>query len=128
MVVAIGGGLKSDEGSPPRVQIVKRRAIIDLTTVHGQLQPQRSYQCVANLLEENRISNGGGIGMMEKERRVSHWNSHSIEEIQQQKLLLRVLLHCKVICIMRTNAMAHIRILTWATRLCSASFEFAMRV
>ncbi|GBP29641.1 hypothetical protein EVAR_79190_1 [Eumeta japonica] len=42
--------------------------------------------CVADLLEENRISNEGWNEVTEEG--MGHWNSHSLDEIQKRKLLL----------------------------------------
>ncbi|GBP10219.1 Transmembrane protease serine 11F [Eumeta japonica] len=46
-----------------------------VTVAHGHAQPQRSHRCVADLLDRNRISDGGGSGAMDG--KVDKWRGDS---------------------------------------------------
>ncbi|GBP81521.1 hypothetical protein EVAR_63037_1 [Eumeta japonica] len=80
------------------MHVIKKQRV---TAAHRQLQPQRSCQCVVNLLGKNRMSNGVGAGRWKgkcddgwgsgvMDEVAGHQNSHSSDEMQQRKLLFHV--------------------------------------
>ncbi|GBP74372.1 hypothetical protein EVAR_51557_1 [Eumeta japonica] len=83
-----------------KLQIFRNLETVKETTIKGQavntahkhLQPQSNHQCVAGLLDRDRISDGQVSGLLEVG--VGHQNSHSSDEMQQRNLHVCAL-NCK---------------------------------